>query len=301
MYGIIDLGSNTIRLTVYRVSGRNFKILFSQKTTAGMAGYVENDTLSMEGIQVACEILNNYKSIFENFQRDKLFVFATASLRNIKNTQEAVVEVKKQTGLTVDVISGEREAILDFKGAVHSVDIDKGLLVDIGGGSTEILSFRNGKVVRPGSIPVGSLNLYSKNVTEILPKKHELKKIEKTVEQELTKCEDFDMPQPVVCGVGGTIRAATKLNNYMYSLPTSNRILTKEHIDYIYYTLTEDKSTAKGLILKVCPDRVHTIVPGMLLLKEIMNKFQTQHIVLSNYGVREGYLHEKIMEMEDAV
>ena len=99
IYGIIDIGSNTIRLSIYRCE-ENEKVtrLINKKTMAGLASYVKNGEITKSGIKKACEVLNEYKEIIENLKIEKSFVFATASLRNFTNTDAAVLAIKEKTG-----------------------------------------------------------------------------------------------------------------------------------------------------------------------------------------------------------
>lgn len=300
MYGVIDLGSNTIRLTTYHVDQDQFRSLFAKKTTAGLAGFVKDGVLTRDGIEVACDVLSGYKAIFENFDISNLSVFATASLRNIANTKEAVKMIQEKTGFKVEVLSGEEEATLDFIGATHNVDMDKGILVDIGGGSTELVSYRDGKMIMPFSMPEGSLSMYTKYVEKILPKKAECKKMSKAAQKELEKVTGIERKKySTVCGVGGTIRAMLKMNNYLFSMPTDNIEIKVENLRYIVRILSENDATTRNLILKVCPDRIHTIIPGMYILMEVVEHYQSDRIIVSNYGVREGYLFDRMIQKND--
>ena len=170
----IDVGSNTIRLSIYQCETDGIKLLLNKKTMAGLAGYVEDGALSPKGVHKACSVLNSYKDIVHNFGIEQLYVFATASLRNISNSQEAVAQIEEKTGLAIDVITGEEEATLDFIGATRLMDVDDGILVDIGGGSTEIVVYEDGKILKATSIPVGSLSLFSGYVGGLIPTNEEL-------------------------------------------------------------------------------------------------------------------------------
>ena len=141
MYGVIDVGSNTIRLCIYDVSNGEIYPMLNNKTTAGLAGYVKKGKMTKKGIQKACDVLNKYKDMMQHFPLEQLFVFATASLRNISNTDEALQTITADTGLSIDVLTGYQEATFDFIGAARSMHLNKGVLLDIGGGSTEILAF----------------------------------------------------------------------------------------------------------------------------------------------------------------
>ena len=87
--GIVDVGSNTIRLSIYHWEGQRFKLLMNKKEMAGLAGYIQNGLLSDSGILVACRVLAGFKELLHNFEIADLRVFGTASLRNITNPEEA--------------------------------------------------------------------------------------------------------------------------------------------------------------------------------------------------------------------
>ena len=170
--GIVDLGSNTIRLSIYQWEGRQFKLLMNKKEMAGLAGYIQDGVLTDKGIEVACQILAAFRHLLENLEIRQMHVFATASLRNIVNTQEALDTIFSATGLQVQVLSGSQEAELSFLGATAGGGAPAaGLLVDIGGGSTELVAYDNGSITSGCSLPVGSLSLYSRYVTGLFPTK----------------------------------------------------------------------------------------------------------------------------------
>ena len=139
--GIADVGSNTIRLSIYRWEGTQFKLLLNKKVMAGLAGYIKDGALSDSGILVACRTLAGFRALLDNFGLHDLYVFGTASLRNIVNTEDAVQTIREVTGLTVEVLSGADEAALSFQGAAAGGGASSGLLTDIGGGSTELVAY----------------------------------------------------------------------------------------------------------------------------------------------------------------
>lgn len=161
---IIDIGSNSIRLTLYETEGQSFKILFREKIMAGLAGYVEDGKLSAEGIECACAGLLTFCAILQTLAIDRISVFATASLRNISNTEQALSVIRAATGYSVEVISGEDEALFGYAGAMQELHLTGGAFLDIGGASTEIVTFEDGKPVDFASFPIGSLSLYRRCV-----------------------------------------------------------------------------------------------------------------------------------------
>lgn len=300
MTAIVDLGSNTIRLCVYDCTDESAKLILERKTMAGMVNFIENKKLSAQGIHRACDILIEYKDILHNFQLKDIdvHVFATASLRNIKNSEEVIESIKDLTGFDVDIISGKEEALLDFKGATNQFLYENGVLVDIGGGSTEIVVFKNRQVISADSMPVGSLNMYIKHVNKIIPKEKERIAIKEDVLENLKMLGIKAETIRTICGVGGTIRAACKLSNDMFNHPQNNLIVNVKHLDKVVDSIKDSKKLTLKSLLKNVPDRIHTIIPGLIVLETIANYFNSQNIIVSKYGVREGYLYERILKKE---
>ncbi len=166
---IIDIGSNSIRLTLYETKEQDFKILFREKIMAGLAGYVEDGRLSAEGIECACAGLLSFRTILQTLNIEGARVFATASLRNITNTAQALAVIQAATGYQVEILSGEDEALLGYTGAMRELFMSSGAFLDVGGASSEIVTFDEGKPVDYQSFPVGSLSLYRRCVKKILP------------------------------------------------------------------------------------------------------------------------------------
>ena len=140
-YAVIDIGSNTVRMVIYTAEDAAFHGLFSKKYTLGLAGYIQDGIMTQEGIHKLCAALLECRTMLEQFEIGRYFVFATASLRNIQNTREAVDQVFLVTGFSIDVISGQAEAYLDYYGVMVDAPLENGLLFDIGGGSTELSAF----------------------------------------------------------------------------------------------------------------------------------------------------------------
>lgn len=293
---MIDIGSNSMRLTVYETEGNSFKILFREKSMAGLAGYVENGTLSDEGILCACRGLLKFKKILTSLDIQDVVIFATASLRNISNTEAAVSAIRDRTGWEVEVISGEEEALYGYTGAMREFQLSRGAVLDIGGASTELALFDEDRPLRSLSLPIGSLNLYRSCVKKILPGRRSLKKIRETIQAELDRSNlpDFERQLPLVC-VGGTGRAVLKLAGAVYAQPEGCRAIGAEQLDGLCAILCRGDRQIIDLILKLSPDRIHTIVPGILVLHSLFHLLDAKTLEIGKYGVREGYLCRKIL------
>lgn len=252
----------------------------------------------------AAAALNKFRSILEQFEIDRTEVFATASLRNIDNSNEVVMELFRETGYQIKVLSGHEEALCDFYGVMYNIYIDTGMIFDIGGGSTELVTFENRKPCTIESAGIGSLNLYNQFVEKIIPKKKELAAMGEKVQQELNDlfgCRVLarQAKNKDIIGVGGTARALLKLVSLYYHLEEKNRCITRNQLEEIFQMATNKQKQIQNMILKICPERVHTIIPGMLVMKSILEKAGCERIVVSKYGVREGYLYHAILSRDE--
>ena len=272
---IIDIGSNSMRLTVYEVAGETFKILFREKSMAGLAGYVEEGRLSPEGIARACSGLLEFRETLAALDITAVAVFATASLRNIFNTAEAVWAIQTATGFSVEVLSGTEEALLGYYGA--------------------------GLEVQSASFRMGSLSLYRSYVKKILPGDGALKRMKEAIEETVEEKAllDFSRRTHLIC-VGGTARAALKLCKKVYHLTPGSRTITMEQLEGLYQTLETGDQNAIDLLLRHVPERIHTMVPGLLILRHLGRLFETKELVVCKYGVREGYLCQKVLKIEQS-
>lgn len=298
-YAIVDLGSNTIRLSVYHIlPDRHDELLFSKKDMAGLVNYISNGVLSESGIERACATLQQFRTILQHFGMEKMYVFATAPLRNIRNTAHAVETIQNTVGVEVDVLPGDLEAQLGYYGALRSVNLKNGALFDIGGGSTELVRINDGKILRAQSLPIGSLNLFKSHVSKIWPKKKEIEEIRAHINAALTEANLPDSKAELICGVGGTARAVLKLSNAWYHRPQNERCLSLKDLKHITQAMLKQDDGIRQLILNLCPDRIHTILPGALLMRAVCHAACSGEIVISRTGVREGYLYQKILHAQ---
>lgn len=297
-YSVIDIGSNSMRLTVYRVKGRDFKILFKQKKMVGLAGYVDHGRMSRAGIERAAESLLEFKNILQMLGiTERIYVFATASLRNIVNTEEAVAEIEAAAAFSIDVVTGEQEAFLGYKGVMQELSVSDGVFVDIGGASTEIAMFRSNELFFSKSFHVGSLKLYKEFVKRILPGEKTLKDMRGAIDDEFRKNGAVD-PEPcekLIC-TGGTARSVLRFARHLGLIQADARVMDKKQLEKVGDLLLGSRKTAADAILKIDPERIHTIIPGYLILQYIFECFGAGKLIVSNYGVREGYLCQRILK-----
>lgn len=302
---IIDFGSNTLRLSIYELTPErpyDFVQIVNRKTMAGLASYYDEDgSLKTEGIDKALEILKTYQQEIANFPDAQSHIFATAVLRKAKNARDIVDSIKQNCGLHLDVLSGEDEARYGFYGSKHLLKEDKGVQIDLGGGSTELVIFKNKEIEFAYSFDFGSLSLYLNFVSNLLPTPREMDDIRNYVQEELEKLpkELQKRSYDVLFGLGGSSRAAVKLRDSW----TKNKKTCRENevsndeLTRLLYEVSYDPHKAMHSILQTAPDRIHTLIPGIVCIQTIQNFFSAKTLSISKYGLREGYLLNKVLHL----
>ena len=296
-YAIIDMGSNTMRMCVYRYDDEKIIPVISKKEVAGLAGYIKDGLLEPDGIIKACGTLNDFKHIASRFvQEHEIRVFATASLRGLINQEQVLEMIRLETGIYPEVLSGEEEARLSFTGALRYSNCRDGIMIDIGGASTELVRFHDGKPAELVSIPIGCLRLYVDHVSQVIPNHDERKQIKKEIRDRFDRYIDWAHTQqlPLMLGVGGTVRAVHKLSSEIFSKP-SDPYVKAEHVREILDMLKDNTSQIFLTVYRQIPERTHTIATGLMILKEAIKRFQCESIYISKYGIREGYLIDRVL------
>lgn len=296
-YAVIDVGSNTIRMSAMSVDGGRITQMFSKKITAGLAGYVRGDVLSDEGIAVACASLAEMRELLRNIRVDEVSAFATATLRNVSNSEEALRAVCERGGIHVELLSGEQEALMGYLGVRGEIGGGEGVLLDIGGGSTEISLFDEGGVSHGASFPLGSLNLFSKCVRQsILPNDDERRAMLGEIRGVFTKSALAPFGQrPRIFAVGGTARATLAVANHARGLGADNRTLTLGTLRGVRRDLFRRDHDAIDLMLKRAPDRLHTLLPGMMILSSLAKRLGGATVTVCSAGVREGWVRYRFL------
>ena len=285
LYPIIDIGSNTVKLSVLD-SDHLFSSppVFFKAAPLGLRSKVTNETLSDTAVDELCDLLLEYRAIAERLTSEKPIVFATASLRGLRNQKEIQNRILEKTGLFAEVLSGETEAYYSFLGAREGKSHHAGCVVDLGGGSTEILSFRGKKVISGVSIPFGCLTLYQSYFTK---GKADYEGCRRAI-RGMLKAE-----APVIYGKhitlsGGSAKAVLKYKNALAEKRGS--ALTREQMDHVlrhYISGDEKKREEIALLLK---DRFQLIPPALCVFQELFDLYGAEEAKVSKNGVREGCL-----------
>ena len=303
-YAVVDLGSNTIRMTIYDQINDDWNCILNQKEYIGIIEYKKNGILSENGVVRIIETLKSFLNISQTVSTDNFCCFATASLRDVKNSKSIIKRVKNETGIEINIISGGDEARLDFLGSYSDLDFNEGLIIDMGGGSTEIIRFQNCNISNLVSMPIGSLFLYKKYVNEIIPNKREIKSIKSYVKKQIINIEWLPDSCDKVCLIGGTARAIARLHQELFSRQSENLqgyTFDAKDIKLLLDTIIPTERDGIKILTRICPERVHTLIPGLIAFSKILKLSGCKTITISKNGVREGYLGEYFLKCKNTL
>lgn len=290
--GLIDLGSNSIRLVIYHYGDGQLTKLFNLKHAAKSILYVKDNKMSIEGVEVIVSSLKELIFVARTYHLDYFRIFATASLRNIDNSKETIAAIESSIHHPIELLSDHEESAYGFEAVVKVETLPKeGLSIDIGGGSMEITYFVDGKLIHTTSIPVGSLNFYQQYVSNVLPNDAEqnlMRAHARTIFSNIVWLENKMIDH--IIGIGGTSRAMVKMNKVLdFEKNTSLSYNTISKISRLNPVHAQD-------IIKGAPDRLITLVPGAILIDELMQYVHATTFTASKASLREGYLYHKVLQ-----
>ena len=289
--GVIDLGSNSIRLVIYEYVDKQLNKLLNFKHQGKAVLFIKDNKMSDEGVEAIVSSLKQLVFMAKVYELDEFRIFATASLRNIDNSAETVGKIEQQIHHKLEVLSNEEESLYGFDAILRNEELPiSGLTIDIGGGSMEIIYFKNRKVLYSTSIPVGSLSFATKFVDEVIPTEDEQAEMRKFIRSHYESLPWLKAIQVnTIIGIGGTSRGMFKMN----------KELDLEKSDTLKYesvaTIANLGYEASKQIINAVPDRLMTMLPGAIMIDELMQLVLASDFRASKMSVREGYIYNRIL------
>ena len=289
--GVIDLGSNSIRLVIYEYVDKQLNKLLNFKHQGKAVLFIKDNKMSDEGVEAIVSSLKQLVFMAKIYELDEFRIFATASLRNIDNSAETVGKIEQQIHHKLEVLSDEEESLYGFDAILRNEELPiSGLTIDIGGGSMEIIYFKNRKVLYSTSIPVGSLSFATKFVDEVIPTEDEQAEMRKFIRSHYESLPWLKAIQVnTIIGIGGTSRGMFKMN----------KELNLEKSDTLKYesiaTIANLGYEASKQIINAVPDRLMTMLPGAIMIDELMQLVLANDFRASKMSVREGYIYNRIL------
>jgi exopolyphosphatase/guanosine-5'-triphosphate,3'-diphosphate pyrophosphatase len=302
----IDIGTNTLRLLVAETGPDTFQELCSERKITRLGQDLDRTAmLSRDARQRSIIALLDFRDSIRRYDVLQTASIGTSALRKASNTHEFIDDVKKSTGLNIRVITGKEEARLTLLGVsrmlkgVRTATCDdylrSSLVIDIGGGSTEIIMTRPDAEPESVSLALGAVYLTERFIEHDPPSRKELEMIRRTVRVELgihDKILGRD-PAGVFVGTAGTVTtlAAMKQELTEYDPEKINRfILTRAAIDDIVTVLSRSMLKERKNIPGLESGREDIILAGAIVAQEIMERYGHSMMVVSDWGLREGVI-----------
>ena len=289
--GVVDVGSNSVRLVIFDGAARSPAYFFNEKVMAGLgAGMADTGRLNPEGKVRAFAAIKRFQLLADAIGIAPLTAVATAAVREAEDGPAFREEIQRETGLRLWVIDGEEEARLSAQGVLLGWPGAEGLVCDIGGSSMELATLAEGRVGRRVTSKLGPQQL--KTI------KGGKKGVKAHIRSEIEKLVDVVGREPKrLFLVGGSWRAIARIDmerrGYPLAVLHEYRMTRKdilETVKYIAGHAPEDLRLRTG----IGESRMDLVPLASLVLKELVKQVKPGEIAISSYGIREGMLYEQM-------
>jgi exopolyphosphatase/guanosine-5'-triphosphate,3'-diphosphate pyrophosphatase len=286
----IDIGSNAARLLISEVSQIGSETIFTKLNLIRVPlrlGFdvFEKTEISKQRITMLIQTMKAFVYLMKAYDVKQVKACATSAMRDAVNSEEVLRKVKQETGLNISIISGDEEAALVYETHVAE-NLDKEhayLYIDVGGGSTELSFFAEGKLKYKESINVGTIRLLKNMVDE--EQWNEFKEKVKT---------NIRSKLPVIAiGSGGNINKVFSLSKRKDGKPLSLQLLKDYYKEFSNFSLEE-----RIRLYKMKDDRADVIVPALQIYVNIMRWADIEEIYVPKIGLADGLIQSLYEEMQ---
>lgn len=293
--GVIDIGSNSIRLVVYAGDARAPYPIFNEKVLCGLGrGLERSNRLNSEGVELALANLTRFSSLATAMGVRHLRIVGTAAVRDADDGRQFVAEVRHRTGLKIEVLDGEEEARLSALGAISGTPGADGLMGDLGGGSLELVALKRGALGRHVTLPYGPLRL-----REITDRRQLLLDV---IDHRLEKIDWLDKAKGRdFYAVGGSWRGIARLHMAHVNYPLRvihhyalSRAKAEDFLDLIAGLSRESLER----IGRVPRRRLEVLPIAALVLHRVLVRAKPARLVFSALGLREGCLYDRLTPVQ---
>ncbi len=292
----IDLGSNSTRLLIAEVNDQGLNVLTRMHIVTKMSEKIEQTgVISTEAFKRVNSALRNFKKLLIENDVDDVFIVGTAALRDAKNSEEIIENIKRKYDFEVEVLSGHEEGITTSIGVLHFMETTENfLIIDIGGRSTEFIYEFENKIISK-SLNLGVVTLSEKYFSNLPISQELIDEAKLKIETELSQLDIKDKKN--VIGVSGTALslASIFLDQQNFNEEELHEIkIDINNVQEINKRIL--KMTEAEIITKfrgIDPKRASTITSGIFLLEIILSHYSNSPIIISKNDILEGLILKK--------
>lgn len=297
----LDVGTNTIlMLVVERTADGELRTIaeLSRITRLGR-GLESNGRLDPQAVAATLDAIVEFTAQARSLGAEKILTAATAALRDASDGAELVARVRERAGIELEIISGDTEAQLSWLAVSHGLKLDpaeQGLVVDIGGGSTELIRAEPGRKLDVISLPIGSVRLTERIVKHDPPLVREAADLRLAVDDAIRDL-GWKFHPTLMVGIAGTVTTICAvilgLAHYDSKIVHGHRLKHSEVLDAIA-RLCKVPLNERMKLPGMEPGRADVIIAGAAILERIMASFGLDEVVVSDQGVRWGLIWREL-------
>lgn len=297
---VIDLGSNSFRMVVFK-AGETEWMREDERSAAVRIGkgLAASGRLSEEGITRALTTLDGFAELCERrgLSEREIDAVATSAIRDAENGGEFLERVRLRTGLDVRVLSREQEARYGYLAAVHSTALTDGCVLDLGGGSMQLVRVAGRMARESGSWRLGAVRMTERFLADDGPaKRSQCKALQAHVARKLERAPWLGAAGPQLIGLGGTVRNLATAAERAAGLPdeeVQGFLLTQDALDDLICRLAALPAAERGSIPGIKPARADIVLAGALAIQEVMRRGEFEALEVTGAGLREGIFFER--------
>lgn len=299
--GVIDVGSNTSRLIILAYTpGVSFRLIDQVREQVRLAeGMGAENLLRPEPMERMVRLLRVFRSLCAANGIDSVVAVGTSAVREARNQAEFLKRVEEGAGLTLRVLSGDEEARYGFLGAVNSLAVTSGLVVDIGGGSVELVRVRDRRPHESVMLPAGAVRLTEAFLRKDPPRTTDIQTLTRYIEYMLRDLSWLSAKRgDVFIGTGGTIRTLAKIDQRLRDYPLGRvhgYVLTQARLEVLVEKLSKLPVRKRRKFPGLASDRADVILAGALVLLHVMERSGHSELTVSGQGLREGIFYEHFL------
>jgi exopolyphosphatase/guanosine-5'-triphosphate,3'-diphosphate pyrophosphatase len=289
---VIDVGSNSVRLVLFRVEGRAIWPVFNEKVLAGLGRDLpETGRLSPDGVQAALAALRRFRAVLDGVRPSAVFAAGTAAVRLAEDGPDFVAKVRKQTGLKVRVLAGEEEARLSALGVAAGIPGAAGLVGDLGGSSLELVRLDSGAPHTGVTLPLGPFAMGA-------PDRFDPSFIRRAVDEALNGV-DGRFHAESFFAVGGAWRNIAlmhmSLGDYPLRILHEYALTGAEALETARFVARQSHASLER-VPGVSRKRAETLPYAAVVLEGLIERLGISRVTISAFGLREGLVFEALPE-----
>ena len=291
---IVDLGSNSARVVVveHPIPGV-IEVVAEERLDLRLATELdESSRLSEHGIATTIDAVGEFAAFAREAGAGSIRVVATAAIRSARNRAELLARAHAELGIAIEVLDGSEEAEYAATGALHGLPIRSGVIVDVGGGSTEVARVVAGTIVGAWSFPLGALSASAEWLTQDPPTRKQLKAMRSMVAETLATSAPSGLAEgEELVATGGSARTLARLAQRQtpYPIPrTHGYSMDRDTLREVGAFLASHSAIERCAIDGVRAGRADSIVGGAVILEEMMRHLGAGRLTVASGGVREG-------------